>query len=107
MKTVDTYDWPTIQAKANQDLSMFGTGRPTYDSVLRKTNFITSEVLAFVSIKGTCVEVSTTWWRDRRLYGITIDRPFDTPPDKRDRMIETWDEVVAYLKEIAGFPPGT
>lgn len=101
----DTYDWPTIIEKSREDLGMFPSASPQYDSVLRKKNFMTTEVLGTFRMNGIVVEVATGWFMTHRIYGVTIDRPFDTSPDERDRCFDNWDEeVVPYLKQLAGFP---
>lgn len=104
----DTYDWPTIKNLADRDLAMFGKGSLVYDSRLRGgKNLVTQEVLGLISINGKTIEVSTGWFLDHRMYGVTFDQPYDAGADPRDKSFHEWTDVIAYLKEIAGFPAGS
>jgi hypothetical protein len=88
----DTYDWPTIKAMADERWPNWSRKR----SPFKGRNFMTDEVLALLDTsKGYMVEVSTGWFIDARIYGLTTN-----DPKVESSCFHDWDELVAAVEAV-------
>jgi hypothetical protein len=80
-------DFPTTESTF---YAMFGdvrtSKRPTG---LDGVNFMTSDILGYVKVGGESVEISTGWFMDHRIIGVT----YGPSGDERSCMVDTLAEA--------------
>jgi hypothetical protein len=95
---MNTDDYPTTVAKFRDIFGAYaGARRP---ATLKGQNFMTDDVLGYVNVNGTTVEVSTGWFLDRRIFGVTFPPAADGTLDDRSQMIDSLEDARAYLMSI-------
>jgi hypothetical protein len=96
-RTVNTDDWPTTLATFHRLFGDLHTRRPPRGVTDR--NFVTSEWLGYVRTPdGGSAEISSGWFLDHRLFGVTFDRLPSGFPDPRDQMCDTLEEALELVR---------
>jgi hypothetical protein len=88
-------DWPTTVSEYRR---LFGDVEVKRGFTLRGPNLLTPEVLGFVKVPGSVVEITTgTGFGGERIFGVTFERATHAIPDERDGMFYSLDTVHVYL----------
>ena len=92
---MNTDDWPTTVAKYREIFGKCRLGKNAW-ALFKGSNFMTDEVLGYVDVDGTAVEISTGWFLDHRIFGVTFPNQ-DGPDTERSRMVESLEEAYDHL----------
>lgn len=92
----DTYDWPTITTMRDEAWPNPWTWKGR--SPFKGHNFLSDDIIALLTTTtGHCVEVSTGWFLDHRIYGFTTN-----DPRAESSCFHDWGELVEAVKELTG-----
>lgn len=92
--TPNTDDWPTTLAKF---ADLFGPHRTRKRTNLEGVNFMTDEILGVVEVAGEPVEISTGWFMDHRIFGVTFPPTVDGQADERSHLVSSLEQAYAEL----------
>lgn len=98
----NTDDWQTTVDKFWDLFRDHVTPPAVWPEGVKGKNFMTPEFLGVVyDAERNPVEITTGWFLDHRLFGMTWPRNPDGSPSGKDRCVNTLDEVATFLSATA------